>query len=107
MIVGLGGLMSLHLPDEFYRRMNDENYHIALEKFRQEQCDKIEQKIAEEIKEKPWRKKHYARMQKRLNALQVDDFMEFLNKCIANEAEEITEFNKKWDRQNYKVVPFK
>lgn len=92
------------LSPEHFRRQNDPNYHIALERFLQEEYDKSQQELEKELKEKPWLKRQLDRQTKRLNALRIDEFIELINKYAMHEAHKIVEFNKKWDKENYKTI---
>ncbi len=105
--VHIAGGLKMHLSNEAIRRMNDENYLPALEKFLRDRYEAAEKKIQEEIKEKPWKQKTYDRLQKRhekfLNSLTTEQFMDFLSKCMQHQVKDVIEFNKEWDKQ-YKVI---
>ena len=63
------------------------------------------QQAKELMKGKEWWKRHLKdRLTKRLNRLSITEFMDLINKCIMEEAKEVAEFNKKWDKENYKII---
>jgi hypothetical protein len=67
--------------------------------------------MEKDIIEKPWRVRHYERIKKRneaiLNKMSTEDFMDFIMQAIKFDIDDVIEFNKKWDKEHYKVFYLK
>lgn len=98
----------MHFDESFIRRMNDEEYQIALSQYLEELCEQENKAIDEECKKNPFLKKRIEKAKDKINSLSSEEFADFMSTAIQKNAERIAdkveEFNKKWDNEHYKVI---
>lgn len=98
----------MHFDDNFIRRMNDEEYRVALAQYLEELCEQENKAIDEECKKNPFLKNRLQKAKDKVNSLSNEEFVDFMSTAIQKNAERIAdkveEFSRKWDKEHYKVI---
>ena len=90
------------------RRMNDKEYQVALAQYINECCEQDNRELEEKCKKNPFLKKRVEKLEEKVNKLTNEQFAEALYFALSKQStrymDRIIEFNKKWDKEHYKVI---
>ena len=101
----------MYINDSFIRRINDENYQIELAKYLENVCLQGYEKFKEACNKNPFLNNRVKKIYDNKNLLseeqykkQCENLLDFVFDKDKNFLfDKIEKFNKKWDKEHYKV----